>query len=239
MSKLVELATDKKIVFVGDLHGDFETLKKITARFPLKNHRMVFLGDYVDRGEKSEETLEFVLKFKAENPLDVVLLMGNHETYSLREYYPADFWETLGDAEVEKYSGKVLNLPLAVSAGGILAIHGALPDIRSLMEIEDIAYDYTDERFEHILWGDFGEKQNMVFHARKMFGREYFNAVMARLGKNLLIRGHDPAAPVMLFDKRCVTLVSSAVYDKVPLAAVADFSKEINNADDLAVIEIR
>jgi predicted phosphodiesterase len=238
IKKLIELELDKRTVFIGDTHGDLDTTKKIVEKFQLKDHRLVFLGDYVDRGEKSKENLDFLLKFRAENSSDVIMLLGNHETYSLREYYPSDFWEELDDAEIQRYSEAVLKLPLAVSVGSILALHGALPLISSLAEIEKIKYDYTDHNFDYILWGDYDEKENMVIPGRKMFYRAEFDGIMEKLGKKVLLRGHDPRARLTLFDKRCVTIISSTAYGKVPKVAVAEPGKALETADDLTVLEI-
>lgn len=47
----------------------------------------VFLGDYVDRGYHSVETICLLLGYKCKYPENVVLLRGNHETKSLTKIY--------------------------------------------------------------------------------------------------------------------------------------------------------
>jgi len=42
-----------RVIIVGDLHGDLETLQKIIQLFFRDNYdQLLFLGDYVDRGAK-------------------------------------------------------------------------------------------------------------------------------------------------------------------------------------------
>lgn len=69
------------ILAVGDLHGRHDLLRKVlTEVLPAQpvGTRLVFLGDYIDRGPDSKATLEDLLILKARLP-GTVLLMGNHE----------------------------------------------------------------------------------------------------------------------------------------------------------------
>jgi len=72
----------KIIIFIGDLHGDKESLDKIlndSVFFYNSNIHLIFKGDYVDRGKKSIETLVSVLLLQNSYPNRVFALMGNHE----------------------------------------------------------------------------------------------------------------------------------------------------------------
>ena len=82
-------------LFVGDLHGDYESLSS-AARQDVE--AVVFLGDYVDRGPNSLEVLLGVLALKAGNPERVVVLRGNHEDPAVNEDYGfrAELEEKLG-----------------------------------------------------------------------------------------------------------------------------------------------
>lgn len=64
-----------KIQIIGDIHGDMGALEKV-----FENHQRgtayVFVGDYLDRGTKNQEVLDFIENLKGNN---IFLLRGNHE----------------------------------------------------------------------------------------------------------------------------------------------------------------
>ena len=128
-AKLIQLKSGK-VIFVGDTHGDLEATEKTIRRYLKPKNKLVFLGDYVDRGPASLENINFLLGQKIEHPHSLYLLMGNHEGFAVGSFHPADFWEGL-DAELrQRYSEVLSRLPLAVSTpNGIIALHGALPDV--------------------------------------------------------------------------------------------------------------
>ena len=65
---------------IGDIHGHFDKLTALIEKIPIdfQRDRLVFLGDYIDRGPHSYEVVEYVIGLKAGHPL-TVCLMGNHE----------------------------------------------------------------------------------------------------------------------------------------------------------------
>jgi serine/threonine protein phosphatase 1 len=68
---------------IGDIHGCFTKLANV-YRHCLdhsagKPHRFVFLGDYVDRGKRTKDVIDFLIRVQAAAPDRVVCLMGNHE----------------------------------------------------------------------------------------------------------------------------------------------------------------
>lgn len=66
-----------KIVF-GDIHGCPEAAKKAIEIAESKNTQAIFLGDYIDRGPDSVETLFELIKAKRRNP-SWIFIKGNHE----------------------------------------------------------------------------------------------------------------------------------------------------------------
>ncbi len=65
---------------IGDIHGCVALLKDLLARIdPDNDQNLIFLGDYVDRGPQSAETLSLLFKLSRERPDQVVCLKGNHE----------------------------------------------------------------------------------------------------------------------------------------------------------------
>ena len=66
--RLISLPSEGKVVFVGDTHGDLEASQEVIKRYLKKPYRIVFLGDYVDRGNYSEENIQYLLGLKLEHP---------------------------------------------------------------------------------------------------------------------------------------------------------------------------
>lgn len=75
---LIELSAPVKIV--GDVHGQYTDLIRMfeMCGFP-PNANYLFLGDYVDRGKQSLETILLLLCYKIKFPENFFLLRGNHE----------------------------------------------------------------------------------------------------------------------------------------------------------------
>ena len=71
---------------IGDIHGDLEGLFKVLACFPPleKDDTIVFVGDYLDRGPKSAEVIDYVRNLPTQTKAKVVALRGNHEDAWLR-----------------------------------------------------------------------------------------------------------------------------------------------------------
>lgn len=77
----IDLSQYRKIVFVGDIHGCYDTLMQYPDfKDGLKDDtEYIFLGDYIDRGNQNYKVLEFLGKIK--DLPNVCLLEGNHERW--------------------------------------------------------------------------------------------------------------------------------------------------------------
>jgi len=84
-----------KIDFIGDIHGHADKLEKLLKKmgYVLRNgcyrhpeRKVLFVGDYIDRGPKIRETLHIV-RCMTEND-QAVALMGNHEYNAICFHYP-------------------------------------------------------------------------------------------------------------------------------------------------------
>ncbi len=238
---LIEIDSGQ-VVFVGDTHGDIEATENVLNRYLKPENKIVFLGDYVDRGPASEDNLNLLFKTKLEHPENLFLLMGNHEGWPLIKFHPADFWERLGPDLYEQYTAVLSSLPLAVStSNGIIALHGALPQVEKLGDINLIVPG--DDQWQQITWGDWQEKEggylgSGFLASRPQFGRNWFEEHMARLGKNVLIRSHQPNARQVMFDGRCLTIFTSSAYKSTVserTIAIADLCREIKTVDALTL----
>ena len=77
----IDLSEYKKIVFIGDIHGCYDTLMQYPDfKDGLKDDtEYIFLGDYIDRGNQNTEVVKFL--FSIMNKPNVCLLEGNHEKW--------------------------------------------------------------------------------------------------------------------------------------------------------------
>jgi len=78
--------TDRPVYAVGDIHGRMDLLEDLLGLIDrdarinaIACPQLVFLGDYIDRGEDSARVLEHLMALKADARFEPVFLMGNHE----------------------------------------------------------------------------------------------------------------------------------------------------------------
>ncbi len=71
---------------IGDIHGDLDALECMLGRLPplQSTDTIVFLGDYVDRGPRSAQVIDFIRTLARGGPAKVFALRGNHEDAWLR-----------------------------------------------------------------------------------------------------------------------------------------------------------
>lgn len=83
--KPLDMSSYKKIVFIGDIHGCYDTLMQYDDfKNGLKDDTAyIFVGDYLDRGNQNAEVFKYL--FSIMNKPNVCLLEGNHEAH-IRAY---------------------------------------------------------------------------------------------------------------------------------------------------------
>jgi serine/threonine protein phosphatase 1 len=71
---------------IGDIHGDLDALEILFKRLPAldRSDTVVFMGDYLDRGPKSAQVIDFVRRLAQAGPARIIPLRGNHEDAWLR-----------------------------------------------------------------------------------------------------------------------------------------------------------
>merc|ERR1712066_1090541 len=140
-SALLELEAPLKIC--GDIHGQYHDLLRIFeygGAPPESNY--IFLGDYVDRGKQSLETITLMFAYKFKFSENFFQLRGNHECASITRIYGFyDECKRRHNLKVWKQFCDVFNaLPVcAVIADKIICMHGGLsPELRDLDQIHDL-----------------------------------------------------------------------------------------------------
>lgn len=157
---LLELAAPVKVG--GDLHGQFHDLLRIfkLCGFP-PNSNYLFMGDYVDRGKQSLETIILLLCLKIKFPENFFLLRGNHESAGITRIYGFyDECKRRASVKTWKMIVDVFNtFPVAATIGGrIFCVHGGIsPELTDFKQIKKIRRP-TDIPAEglltDLLWSD-------------------------------------------------------------------------------------
>lgn len=76
----------ERVIAIGDIHGNYDLLKKMVEeeiKFNPEKDMLIFLGDYIDRGFNSMKVVLYLTELKEKYNDSIVLLMGNHELLAL------------------------------------------------------------------------------------------------------------------------------------------------------------
>jgi serine/threonine protein phosphatase 1 len=160
----------------GDIHGELEKLDELLESLPLeRDARLVFLGDYIDRGPDSKGVIQRLIELR--DRYACTFLLGNHESMLLdflgwtdEAYFGGDaFLLNGGDRTLAGYGyfdredtdresfrlpkdheDFLLGLKLAHVEGDYLFVHAGLS--QDHLRSSDLAYALRKSRPEDVLW---------------------------------------------------------------------------------------
>jgi diadenosine tetraphosphatase ApaH/serine/threonine PP2A family protein phosphatase len=238
---LLEVCDLENLVIIGDLHGDsgslFQILSDIDYEDFLSNplNKLVFLGDYIDRGSDSISVVYSICYLKSEYPDSVILMRGNHEApaefpfsphdfpYDLKEQYGKD-WRKIYKEILSLFKkltlASVIKHRLLLVHGGVPTQEGSASNFRQLIASGHIN-QASNSVVEEILWND----PRQIFEGKgyqrssrgygRYFGPKVTRSWLQATGTKAIIRGHEPCQGFKLdHDDTVMTLFScSDIYD--------------------------
>jgi len=226
MQQPILLELEAPIKVCGDVHGQYYDLLRLFeyGGFPPEANYL-FLGDYVDRGKQSLETISLLLAYKIKYPENFFILRGNHECASINRIY--GFY----DECKRRYSIKLWKvftdcfncLPVAaIIDEKIFCMHGGLsPELLNMDQIKRVMRptDVPDTGLLcDLLWSDpekeiigWGENDRGVSFT---FGEDVVAQFLNRLDLDLVCRAHQVVEDGYEFfaQRQLVTLFSAPNY---------------------------
>lgn len=214
------------VKIVGDTHGQYTDLVRLMrlCGFPPES-RYLFLGDYVDRGKQSLETILLLLCYKVKHPDQIYILRGNHECASVNKVYgffdeckrrcSIKIWRTFTD---------VFNcLPIAaIVSEKIFCVHGGLsPQLKDMNDIVTVKRptDIPENGIlNDLLWSDpsdateeWEENDRGVSY---IFGKQVLSKFLADQQLDLVCRAHMVVEDGYEFfgNRQLVTIFSAPNY---------------------------
>jgi protein phosphatase len=205
---LVRVKQGRKLILVGDLHGDLQSLTTILQKSGFTDDLssiIIFLGDYGDRGQESVEVYYVTLYLKSRFSDRVILMRGNHEGPSDLAFHPHDLPDQIdekfgnaGTAIYQElrtlfdlmYHGVLLENSYLVLHGGVPVTFGSIDDIANASKTHPKA-----RYLEEILWNDPKEIRGYEPSERgygRYFGKDVTERALKITNTKTLIRAHEP-----------------------------------------------
>ncbi|MDQ3836898.1 MAG: serine/threonine protein phosphatase [Thermoproteota archaeon] len=260
---LVKIHDLENLVVVSDLHGDSNSLFQILSEINYKRflakklNKLVFLGDYIDRGGDSLSIIYAICHLKTNYPDSVILMRGNHEAPAEFPFSPHDYpyrlRERFGERWREIYRQTLSlfrMLPiLTIVRQKLLLVHGGLPTQKTSAGMLADAFASDNENLlksnsmlEELLWNDPRDLPEDKPYERsrrglgRYFGRSVTHTWLQKTGTKVIIRGHEPCRGFKLdHDNKIMTLFSCrGIYPNSAAAYLVLDRTDIDTAEDAA-----
>ena len=171
---------NKRLFAIGDIHGCFDSLKElIEEKIQLtKSDKLVLLGDYIDRGPKSKEVIDYIIELQG-NGFDIITLSGNHEQMLLDAFNEKELvalWKMNGGSETLKSFGinTITNLQINYL--------GFFKGLKLYFEFEN--YLFVHAGFNDEIEDPFEDTYHMIWKCRQKYTHP-------RLKDKTIVHGHN------------------------------------------------
>ena len=215
------------VTVCGDIHGqyyDLMELLKVSEDPPETG--IIFMGDFVDRGYYSIETLTKLLVLKVTYPDRITLLRGNHESRSISQVY--GFYDECqikyGNSNMWRMCCDVFDLlPIAALIDEeVLCVHGGLsPLVKTLDSMRLIERDREVPQtgaLSDLVWSDPTDVVQAWAPSPRGAGWLFGEAIVEQFNRTndlrLICRSHQLVMEgyCFMFDRKLVTVWSAPNY---------------------------
>lgn len=153
-----------RTIVISDIHGCYNELKElmitleVNGEYNKNTDKLIFLGDYIDRGENSRLVIEFIRNLQKDND-NVIALMGNHEDMLINYLDGVDeSWVWNGHlATLDSYEGFtkefysdinwIRELPLYHEDEHFIYVHAGVDVNKNMEEQDRYTLLWTREKF--------------------------------------------------------------------------------------------
>lgn len=220
---------ETNLYIVGDLHGNIRDLIRILRQvnFFGTEARILFLGDYVDRGEFSLEVVTLLFSLICQFPDRIYLLRGNHEFSNINMHYgfKNQMRNLYGNDNLWFKFNTVFNyLPIsAIIDKTIFCVHGGIsPHINSVYQIEVmekpiLTFNYNS-LLTDLMWSDPSTSVTFFLESERGFGCIFGQDAVFEFCRNQkmdkIIRSHQcvKSGVESLFYEKVLTVFSCSNY---------------------------
>jgi serine/threonine protein phosphatase 1 len=196
------------LIAIGDIHGCLKPLQALIAELHLTpNDRLIFLGDYIDRGPDSKGVIDYLINLQEHQ--DCIFLLGNHEVLMM-DYLAMDGylnnWEengaaatlasysTSGQLDIPKTHVAFLNSCLYFyDTPDYFFVHGGLKPNRTIQE------NLAESRLHDFVW----ERHHL--DAKNLYKSKY-------AWEKPVVCGHTPQTNAIVMDK-VICIDTGCVYN--------------------------
>jgi len=215
------------VTVCGDIHGQFYDLLELFHQGGhIPDSSYIFMGDFVDRGHHSVETLQLLLCYKARYPDKITLLRGNHECRQVTQVYGFydECFRKYGSANAWKYCTEVFDYFVLASVidGRVLCVHGGLSPVIST--IDQIRLLERNQEIPHegpfcdLMWSDPEDIETWAVNQRGagwLFGSKVTSQFNHINNLELICRAHQlvqEGYKYMFPEKNLITVWSAPNY---------------------------
>lgn len=163
---------DRRLFAIGDIHGCFDEFQELVEnKIKLqKSDKLILLGDYIDRGNKSKEVVDYIMEL-SENGYDIIPLLGNHEFMLMAAYKDDEnspMWTYNGGNETLKSfkikSAKDIDPKYVIFFQGLRYFYSYEDFLFVHAGFNDLAVNpFTKYDYDEMLWRSREYYQNPVF----------------------------------------------------------------------------